>query len=54
MSMNQRVSLYCWESALSPVRIVSCALRPVTGDTALRAWRTMASVTCVESDSCGR
>jgi hypothetical protein len=54
MSMNQRVSLYCWESALSPVRIVSSSGAEVTGDRALRAWRTIASVICVVSDSCGR
>jgi hypothetical protein len=54
MSMNQRVSLYCWESALSPVRMVRSSGALVTGDTALRAWRTIASVIWVVSDSCGR
>ena len=52
--MNQRVSLNCCESALSPVRIVRSSCAPVTGETVFRACRTMASVTCVVSDSCGR
>src|SRR4051794_7132203 len=54
MSMNQRVSLYCCESALSPVTIVRASRAPVTGDVVLRAWPIIASTTCVESDSCGR
>jgi hypothetical protein len=54
MSMNQRVSLCCWESALSPVRIVRSSRSPVIGEVVLRAWRTIASVVCVVSDSCGR
>jgi hypothetical protein len=54
MSMNQRVSLYCCESALSPVSTVSSSPRPVTGETALRTCRTIASVIWVVSDSCGR
>ncbi len=54
MSMNQRVSLYCCESALSPVRIVRSSGAEVTGERALRAWRTIASAIWVVSDSCGR
>ncbi len=52
--MNQRVSLYCCESALSPVSTVSAARLPVTGETAFRTRRTIASLTCVVSASWGR
>src|ERR671914_2027525 len=54
MSMNQRVSLYCCESALSPVSTVSSARLPVTGDLASRTRRTIASLTCVVRASWGR
>ncbi len=52
--MNQRVSLYCWESALSPVRMLSSRSSLVSGERVLRTWRTIASVICVVSASCGR
>ena len=52
--MNQRVSLCCCESALSPVSSVRSSGAPVTGDVVLRAWRTDASVIWVVSDYCGR
>ncbi len=52
--MNQRVSLNCWESALSPVRIASSSWALVTGETVLRTALTIASVIWVVSDSCGR
>jgi hypothetical protein len=54
MSMNHRVSLCCWESALSPVRMASSSGSPVTGNRAFRVARTMASVTWVVRDSWGR
>src|SRR3954447_19733809 len=54
MSMNQRVSLYCWESALSPVSIVNERRAPVTSEVVLRAWLIIASTSCVLSDSWGR
>ena len=52
--MNQRVSLYCWESALSPVRIARSRVAPVIGEVVFRAWRTIASVIWVVIDSWGR
>jgi hypothetical protein len=54
MSMNQRVSLYCCESALSPVRIARSSSLLVRGERVLRTCRTIASVVWVVSDSCGR
>ena len=38
----------------SMIRQARNATSPVTGETALRAWRTIASVICVVNDSCGR
>jgi hypothetical protein len=52
--MNHRVSLSCWLSALSPVRIASWRRSEVRGDLALAAARTMASVTWVVVASWGR
>jgi hypothetical protein len=53
MSMNQRVSLYCCESALSPVSSARSSRSWVSGETELRACRTIASTKCGLSASCG-
>jgi hypothetical protein len=52
--MNQRVSLYCWESALSPVRVTNVGAAPVIGEVTSARPRTMASVIWVVRASIGR